>query len=387
MVYFFENTQGQVDPESVDHMNKKDIASIRRRLSPEKNDISIIRGCFVNEKREIVSTFSKSPISLPESEAEHYLASFKKTLGGAPGRNQFTLPVHTDDPTGQILGQLQTSELTDEQAVSILFNTIREKMEFEGSYLILAMHDAYSVPYQKTDVHTDAPDFSDKLFNYIMVSICPVKLTKPLLTFFRDDRDFHTVEPDLAVGSPALGFMYPVLDDGGADVNNALYYTKDTDNIHADFIDAVFHTATPEAAADKREQFYGVLNDSLEKGLTFNVVQTIHENLNAQLNEHKKGDSLRVGRKEIASLLDSCDVDEREQAAFDNAYLEQIGAVGLDASLIADQKKFELATENVTISIDPDRSDLVEVKRVDGRRVIMITVEGEITVNGIEVDA
>ena len=292
--------------------------------------------------------------------------------------------MHEDDAA--LLRQLQSTELTDDAAVNALFNTIWEKMEFEGSYLILAMHDAYSVPYKKTDVHTDTPDFTDKVFNYVMVSICPVKLTKPLLTFFSDDRDFHTVEPDLAVGSPALGFMYPVLDGGSADVNSALYYTKDSDNVHADFIDAVFHTAAPESVADKREQFYGVLGDSLEKGLTFDVVQTIHENLNAQLNERKKGEGLQVSRKEIASLLGSCDVDEKEQTAFDEGYLEQFGAVGLDASLIADQKRFEIETENVTINVDPDRSDLVEVKRVDGRRMITIWVEGDITVNGIEVD-
>lgn len=365
-------------------MNKKDLASIRRRFAPEKNDISIIRGCFVNEKGEIVSTFSKSPISLPESEAEHYLASFKKTLGGAVGRNQFTLPVHEE--ASQLLHQLQTSELKDDAAVTALFNIIREKMEFDGSYLILVMHDAYSIPYRKADEHTDTPDFTDKVFNYIMVSICPVKLTKPLLTFFSDDRDFHTVEPDLAVGSPVLGFMYPVLDDGSADVNSALYYTKDASDLHADFIDAVFHTTAPEAAADKREQFYGVLGDSLEKGLTFDVVQTIHENLVAQAAEKKKGEGLQVGRKEIASLLDSCDVDEKDQKAFDEGYLEQFGAVGLDASLIADQKRFEIETENVTVSVAPDRSDLVEVKCVNGRRMITIWVEGDITVNGIEVD-
>ena len=365
-------------------MNKKDLATLRRRFSPDKNDISIIRGCFVNEKGEIVSTFSKSPISLPTSEAEHYLASFKKTLGGAPGRNQFSLPVH--DEATRLLHPLQSTELKDEAAVNELFTTIREKMEFEGSYLILAMHDAYSVPYRKAEEHTDRPDFTDKVFNYIMVSICPVKLTKPLLTFFSDDRDFHTVEPDLAVGSPALGFIYPIFSDSGADINAALYYTKDASDLHADFIDAVFHTTAPEAAADKREQFYGVLGDSLEKGLTFDVVQTIHENLNAQLNERKKGEGLQVGRKEIASLLDSCDVDAAEQKAFDEGYLEQFGAVGLDAGLIADQKRFEIETENVTVSVAPDRSDLVEVKCVNGRRMITICVEGDITVNGIEVD-
>ena len=198
-------------------MTRKDLAALRRRFAPDKNDISIIRGCFVNEKREIVSTFSKSPLSLPESEAEHYLASFKKTLGGAAGRNQFTIPVHTDDPAGKLLRQLQSSELTDETSIEQLYKAIIDGLEIEGSYLILAMHDAYSVPYRKADEHAERPDFSDQIFNYIMVSICPVKLTKPLLTFFRDDRDFHTVEPDLAVGSPALGFMYPTFSDGGAD--------------------------------------------------------------------------------------------------------------------------------------------------------------------------
>lgn len=213
-------------------MNKKEIASIRRRFAPEKNEISIIRGCYVSEKKEIVSTFSKSPLSLPESEAEHYFSAFKKTLGGAPGRNQFTLPVQVDDYAGELLRKLQLSSLTDEAAVNEFYKNVIEGLEIEGSYLILMMHDAWSVPYKNSVEHEERPDFDGTVFNYIMVSVCPVKLTKPLLTFFSDDRDFHTVEPDLAVGSPALGFMYPVFSDGGADINAALYYTKDAADIH-----------------------------------------------------------------------------------------------------------------------------------------------------------
>ena len=100
--------------------------------------------------------------------------------------------------------------MTDEKAVKQFFHSIIDGLEIEGSYLILAIHDAYSVPYRKNDEHAERSDFSDTIFNYILVSICPVKLTKPLLTFFRDDRDFHMAEPDLAVGTPSLGFMYPV---------------------------------------------------------------------------------------------------------------------------------------------------------------------------------
>ena len=365
-------------------MTRKDLAAFRRRFAPDKNDISIIRGCFVNEKREIVSTFSKSPVSLPESEAEHYLSAFKKTLGGTAGRNQFTIPVHTDDPAGKLLRQLQTSELTDEKAVERLFKTIINGHEIEGSYLILAMHDAYSVPYKKSDEHAERPDFSDKVFNYIIVSICPVKLTKPLLTFFRDDHDFHTVEPDLAVGSPSLGFMYPVFEDGGADVNSALYYTKDATDLHADFIDAVFATQAPESGADQREAFYGVLADTLEDGITFQVVQGLHENLTAQLSERKSSAApLQVSRGEIAGLLG---VSEKEKNAFQEEYLEQFGAVGMEATTVVEPKKFVIETENATIQVDPQRSDLVEMKRIDGRRYVLIAVEGEATVNGVEVN-
>ena len=366
-------------------MNRKDIAQIRRRFAPDKHDISIIRGCYVNDKGEIVSTFSKSPLSLPESESGHYLNTFKKTLGGAPGRNQFTLDVQ-DGPAGELLRRLQASSLTDEEAVNQLCKAIIEHLEMDGNYLILMMHDAYSVPYRKTDEHTDHPDFSDKVFNYIMVAVCPVKLTKPQLTFFSDDRDFHTVEPDLAVTGPALGFMYPAFEDGGADVNAALYYTKDAEDIHADFIDAVFAAQAPDSAADTRDAFYGVLGDSLEEGLTYDVVQTLHENITAQLADRKKDAApLQVSRKEIASLLDACHVPASEQEKFDEAYLEQFGAVGMEAGMIADQKKFEISTENVTVSVDPERSELVEMKRIDGRRVIVIAVEGDVAVNGVNV--
>lgn len=246
------------------------------------------------------------------------------------------------------------------------------------------MHDAYSVPYRKADEHTERPDFSDQIFNYIIVSICPVKLTKPLLAFFRDDRDFHTVEPDLAVGTPSLGFMYPTFSDGGADINSALYYTKDAADLHADFIDAIFQAAAPESGADQRDQFYGVLADTLEDGVTFQVVQSLHESLTAQVSERKSSAGpLQVSRGEIAGLLGA---SEKEQKAFDEAYLEQFGAVGMDATTVVEPRKFVIETENATIQVDPSRSDLVEMKRIDGRRYVLVAVEGEVSVNGVEVN-
>ena len=92
---------------------------------------------------------------------------------------------------------------------------------------------------------------------------------------------------------------------------------------------------------------------------------------------------LQVSRGEIAGLLGA---SEKEQKAFDEAYLEQFGAVGMEATTVVEPKKFVIETENATIQVDPSRSDLVEMKRIDGRRFILIAVEGEASVNGIEVN-
>ena len=132
---------------------------------------------------------------------------------------------------------------------------------------------------------------------------------------------------------------------------------------------------------------YGILSLREKYRATFDVVQTLHENLVQQIANRKKDAApLEVSRKEIAAMLGTCNVPEKELVAFDNEYLEQFGAVGMQAAAIAEPKKFELTTENVTIQVDPTRTDLVETRRIDGKRYILIAVEGEAAVNGVEIN-
>ena len=50
-------------------MNRKEISEIRRRFNLDKNAISCIRGCYVNDKLEIVSMFNRPLMSFPQEEA------------------------------------------------------------------------------------------------------------------------------------------------------------------------------------------------------------------------------------------------------------------------------------------------------------------------------
>lgn len=77
-------------------MNRREIAEIRRRFQPDKSAISLIRGCYVNEKREIVSVFNRPLMSFPQEEAEKYLALFRRVLSGAPGRNLVEMTFRPD---------------------------------------------------------------------------------------------------------------------------------------------------------------------------------------------------------------------------------------------------------------------------------------------------
>ena len=61
-------------------MNDKELREVRKRFRPDQNNISHIRGCFVNEKKEIVTEFKESLALCPLEETESLLAIMKKTI-------------------------------------------------------------------------------------------------------------------------------------------------------------------------------------------------------------------------------------------------------------------------------------------------------------------
>ena len=374
-------------------MNRKEIAEIRRRFNMDKNAISCVRGCYVNDKREIVSTFNRSLTELPQEEAEKYLALFKRTLAGLPGRNLIDVEFRPDQVMeGQahgLLMALNNTELKVDKGVQQLCDKIIDSLEMEGNYLILMMHDAYDVPFHHTD-ENKADVISEEVFSYILVSICPVKLTKPALSYFAEDNGFHTQEQDWVVAAPELGFMFPTFDDRATNIYSALYYTKDAGNIHPEFIDAVFNADAPMPAETQKETFQAILEDTLEDDLSFNVVETLHESLRGQLEEHDKdktAEPLEISRREVVNLLENCGVPDEKLRAFEEKYDQEFGqAVSLPAMNMVEPKKFEVRTPDVTVQVNPQRSDLIETRVIDGMKYILIRAEEGVEVNGVNIN-
>lgn len=61
-------------------MTEKEISEIRRRFNIDKTNISCIRGCYVNENKEIISDFNQFFGTIPRNEAEELLTIIKKNI-------------------------------------------------------------------------------------------------------------------------------------------------------------------------------------------------------------------------------------------------------------------------------------------------------------------
>ena len=55
------------------------------------------------------------------------------------------------------------------------------------------------------------------------------------------------------------------------------------------------------------------------------------------------------------------------------------------ASNITNTRRMEIKTPDVVIHVDPDRAELVETKIIDGRKCLVIPMEGDVEINGIHV--
>ena len=248
-------------------MNEREVAELRRRFRQDRSGISHVRGCYVNENREIVSQFDQSLGVLTQEENEKLLTLLRRTLTGTLGKNLLDITFATQQVVHgaehKRLMDLRASELKDEEAVGALFQAVIQSVNLEGNYMILLARDAYDVPYRGRDGE-EQEDASSEVFSYLICAICPVKLTKPALSYQVQEGVFCTKTADWVVAPPALGFLFPAFDDRSANIYDALYYTKDIQDVQEARVASVFGAPAPMPAAAQQESFRAVLGEALE---------------------------------------------------------------------------------------------------------------------------
>ena len=371
-------------------MNKKEVLEIRRQFTPERCAITRICGCYVDHEKEKKAQLKKAFLSLPEEEAFKYFDIFRHTLSGSIGKNMLNMefPLESEQPDGpqELLMKLRYSKLTDDALLEEFYDKVIENYQYAENYYIILIHAAYDVPGKSTD-GMEMFDASDEVYEHILCSICPVNLTKAGLTYNAETNLIEDRIRDWLVESPMTGFLFPAFNDRGTDIHSVLYYSKKSEEIQPEFINQVLGAAMPLTAGDQKNSFQALVTDTLGETCSYETVRNIHDNLCELLEEAKDSpDPVELSKPDVKRLLTKSGVEEEQLEHFDQEFEELVGdKSSFMATNIANTRTFQLETADVTVKVNPERSDLVEIREIDGRKCLVIAIDDHLEVNGIEV--
>ncbi len=371
-------------------MNKKEVLEIRKQFTPRNCAITRICGCYVDHEKNKKLESKDAFLSLPEEEAFKYFDIFKKTLSGTIGKNMLNMefPLDAEMPGGnqEFLLKLRDSKLEDDMLLEEFYDKVIATYEYAENYYIILIHAMYDIPGKSTD-DLEMFDASEDVYEYLLMSICQVSLSKAGLCYNAEDNRIEDRVRDWIVDMPDKGFLFPAFNDRNTDLHSVLYYTKKSEDLQPEMIEQLLGAQMPMSADTQKETFQMIIEDTLGEDGDYETVRNIHETLNDLIEEHKEEpEPLKLDKTDVKKIFEQSGVSAEKMENFDRNYEETAGEkTSLLASNIAETRKFNIETPDIIIKVNPDRADLVETRIIDGRQCLVIPVDDHIEVNGINV--
>ena len=375
-------------------MRAEDLRKIRKRIDTTLNNFRSIYGCYVNAAGEIVSTMEIPVLDMETEEREMYAAILKKVLSGKAERNQITLEFPTDkvgdSDEHRLLMALKSTQLRDDNMRELLYQRIMENLDMDGeSYVIILAADTYDL--RTKDVKDEEwSEESNEQFEYFLCAICPVKTSKAALQYLPGQQEFRGISTGTLLAPPALGFMFPVLDEGSADIYEAQYYTKSTAVNHGELITALFMMENPPMAADvQKDTFNFTLSESLGKECSLDVVTSLQARLTAKAEAVHEEDPSAIAEayiEDIEDILSDKGVSDESIKDFCESVGKRFdGAGSFNIGNIVHKKNFEVRTPETKIVTDAETALRIKTKKIDGVTYILVPAGESVTVNGVDI--
>ena len=187
-----KNYTDRVQKRKGSFMNRKEILEIRNQFTPEKAAIDTLCGCYVDHEKKKRFVTRKAFGQLSAEEEFKYHDIFRHTLSGTIGKNLLSLafPLEQEAQGGaqEFLLSLRDSKLQDDELLDQFFDRIIASYVYEANYYIIVIHGAYDIPSKATD-GMEMFDASEDVYDFILLSICPVNLAKAGLSYNLSDND------------------------------------------------------------------------------------------------------------------------------------------------------------------------------------------------------
>ena len=144
-------------------------------------------------------------------------------------------------------------------------------------------------------------------------------------------------------------------------------------------------------SAEEQKNIFGTaLGDVLQRECSYDVVQSVHEQLRGRIQEHKEShdpEPLELSVREVGEVLSNSGVPSEKAEAFEAECRRQYGEnAALNPKNLIEAGKFQITTPEVKITVSPEYSYMVAARVIDGRKYILIPADENVEVNGITVN-
>lgn len=395
-------------------MKKTDVMELRRRFKKESCTISRMTGCYVDAYKNKVLKFNENFLNLPEEEFYKFLDLAKKTLGGTIGNNilELSFPNEEEEPGGrqQFLCGLRASNLQNEELLDHLYDMIIENYQHIGNFLILVYHDSYDIMSRTSD--NLKLDESEEVYEYLLVSVCPVELSKAGLGYLTEENRIGARIRDWVVGAPELGFLFPAFDDHGADIHKIDYFVKDPKDSHAEFVETVLGCGARRTATEQKKTFQAIVksaygaNEEQGRAVLMDLTESISNRVEEVQAQADAGEILSapivLNDEVIKEILEENEVDPacskiirdvcKDEFADEQPMLEHlVDSKELEKS-IREKREKALVKENIelkqqlaestpdadmVLKVAPDKEELVRSEVIGDQRYVLIPIGDE----------
>lgn len=298
----------------------------------------------------------------------------------------FPLSQEKDGGTQEFLMRIRASRLKNDELLDEFYDKVIENYDYHENYYIVLIHAVYDVPGKASD-GTEMHDASEEIYEHILCSICPVNLSKAGLSYDAAENNIKDRIRDWVVSRPETGFLFPVFNDRSTDIHGTLYFNKNIKNIHPDFIENVLGTPIPRIPGNEINVFSDFIMDNFERNTTFNFAESLVESLQ-EVREQKKDipEMVTVSCDEMEQIFGYCGVPDEKLSDFKENWEMYFSNEPVALDNIHNSKTAKIVTPDATICIQPDKIALIELKEINGVPSLVIPVNGELKINGIEVE-
>lgn len=407
-------------------MNKKDVMELKKRFKKESCSIDRLAGCYVDANKNKAIKFNESFLNMDDEEFYKYLEIAKKTLTGTLGNNilELDFPLEEEATGGKqhFLYALRNDGLNSEELLDRLYDLIIDGYSYVGNYLILVFHDTYDIMTKTSD--NLKLDESEEVYEYLLVSICPVVLSKAGLGVREDENRIGARIRDWVVGVPDLGFLFPAFDNRSADIHKVDYFIRDAKDSHQEVISDVLGCAPKMTATEQRNTFSAIVKrafandtESGEEAL-INIQESFNERINTgEEMTDSEINSIILTPETMDEILTENNIDGEKARVIKEVtldeFMEELPPVSnlIDNKALAanekEREKKELVKEvaslknkvskleeavpstesgDVSIFVYPEMADEIHTEIIDDKKYILIPVDdnSSVKVNGVD---